>query len=119
MPLFLLKYWKYILLAAIIAGIAVYHYHLTSTIASQKIEIVQLKDQVAILDDKIKVQNDAVDKLKTDSDTRIAAGLVAQKQAEARSASNKKRAAELSATLAKYPADLCRSANELIDGELK
>lgn len=119
MPLFLLKYWKYILLAVIIAGIAIYHHTLTSTIASQKLEIVQLKEQIVVLADAIEVQNAAVEKLKTDSDSRIAAGQAAQKQAEVRSAANKKRAAELSAALAKYPADLCRSANELIDGELK
>lgn len=119
MTIFLLKYWKYLLLAAIVVGVLLYYQHLTSTIASQETKIVEQAAQIAVLGDKLEVQNAAVDQLKIDSDARLAAGLVAQKQAEARAATNKKRAAELSATLAKYPTDLCRSANELIDGELK
>lgn len=117
--MFLKKWWKELLVAALVAGVLGYWYYLTSTIDKQERVINEQATQIKTLANDLKIQNDAVTKLKTDSDARIEAGLKAQKAAEVTAAANKKKAHDLAAAMAKYPQDLCRSANELIDGELK
>lgn len=119
MPLFLLKYWKYIVLALIIGAIAVYHHHLTSTIASQKVTIVEQKTQIDILAGSLQKQNDAVAQMKADADAREAEGKKAVEAAQARAQTYKQRADDLRKKQPKFPADLCLSADDLINQELK
>jgi predicted Holliday junction resolvase-like endonuclease len=118
MPLLLLKYWKYIALAVFIIGVAIYHSHLTSTIESQKETIAEQKLQIDILGETLQKQNDAVDQMKKDADARVAAGKVAVEAAKKQAQTYKQRADALRKSQPKFPADLCLSADDLINQEL-
>lgn len=116
---FLLKYWKYIALALAIVVIAVYHYSLTQTIADQKVKIVDQENQIIQLSETIIKQNVAVEQMKKDADEREAAGKKAIEQARAQALTYKQRADTLRMSQPKFPADLCLSADDLINQELR
>lgn len=112
------KYWKYIVLVLIVCAVWFYHHHLTSTIASQKITIVEQQAQITALSGALKKQNDAIEQMKNDAAAAEAAGKKAIEKAKAQAQVYKRRADDLRKIKPAFPEDLCRSANELINQEL-
>lgn len=116
---FLKSWWKEIFIVLIIAGGWFYYKHLVNTIEEQRTTIAEQKVVIDGLGAKIKEQNDAVDKLKKDTDDRLAAAKIALAAAQAKGKVNKDRAAAIGNAKPKFPADMCRSADALINEEIK
>jgi len=117
--LFLKSWWKEILIVALVGGFLLYWNHLTNTVKEQSTTITQLTDQNKVITDSLETQNQAVAKLKADTDKRLADAKVAIAAAQAKAKINKQRAVDLQGAQPKFPNDLCKSADLLINGELK
>lgn len=115
---FLKGAWKEIALALLVAAAIGYVWHLRSTVASQKVTITQQADKIKSLADDIKLQNDAVDKMKKDSDARLAAAKQALDAAQKQAKVHTQRATDINRAVPSVPTDLCKSASDLIDQEL-
>lgn len=112
-------WWKHIIIALVIIGAILWVRNLMSTVESQKKTIAQNEVVIADLGGKIELQNAAVDQLKKDADAREQLGKQAVAAAEAKARINKQRADQLAAAVPQFPDDLCRSANALINEEIR
>lgn len=84
---------------------------------------VALTAQVAVLNSKIKEQNDAVDKLKSDADARVKTAEILMKEAQDKAIVNKKSAQIIYRTAPSTPGKDCvadrKSALDLVNGVSK
>lgn len=115
---FLKGAWKEIALALLIMSAIGYVWHLRSTVASQKITIAQQVGKINSLASDIKLQNDAVDQMKKDSDARLAVAKKALEAAQQQAKLHNQRATDINKSTPSVPTDLCKSASDLIDQEL-
>lgn len=116
---FFLKFWKQIVIVLVILGAVWWVRNLYTTVQEQKETIIKLEVVIKTQTDLINEQNAAVDKLKTDTDERLAAAKIAIAAAQAKAKVNKQRAVNINKAVPKFPNDLCRSADALINEELK
>jgi Tfp pilus assembly protein PilN len=116
---FFLKFWKQIVIALVILGAIWWVKNLYDTVEEQKVTITLQQATIKGLGEKIDEQNAAVDKLKTDTDARLAAAKVAIAAAQAKAKVNKQRATDINKATPKFPNDLCKSADALINEEIK
>jgi predicted negative regulator of RcsB-dependent stress response len=116
---FFLRFWKQIVIALVVLGAVWWVRNLYTTVQEQEITIATQQTTIKSLSDSIEEQNKAVQKLKTDSDARLAAANVALAAAQAKVKVNKQRAVDIGKATPKFPNDLCRSADSLINEEIK
>jgi uncharacterized membrane protein len=116
---FFLKFWKQIIIVLVVIGAIWWVKNLMDTVEEQKVTITQQQGVIKKLGEDIEVQNKAVEQLKTDTDKRLADAKVAIAAAQAKVKVNKQRAVDINKATPKFPADLCRSADTLINEEIK
>ena len=119
MSAILLKYWKEIVIVAILVAAGLWVKHLVTTVEKQKKTIITHELTIEGLNGSIKNQNDAVDQLKKDSDKRLSDAKVLLEKAQKEAKVYKQRAIDLGKTAPQFPGDLCRSADVLINEELR
>jgi cell division protein FtsL len=96
------------LIAAAVLGAWWYVHHLQT-------EVKDLTTQVTVLESKLKDQNDAVDALKKDADTRLASAKKDLDVAKAETVKAKGRSVIIYKTKPADPKDLCKSALDLVN----
>jgi cell division protein FtsB len=116
---FFLKFWKHIVIALVVLAAIWWVKNLVDTVEKQKVTITEQKMTIKKLGEDIEVQNAAVQKLKTDTDKRLADAKVAIAAAQAKSKINKQRAVDINKATPEFPNDLCKSADMLINKEIK
>jgi hypothetical protein len=100
------------LLVAALGGAYWYVHHLQA-------ENTRLTSENTVLGAKIKDQNDAFDAFKKDADTRLQANEVKLAEAQAETAKAKMKANNAYKAKPSTPADLCKSALDLVNGGAK
>lgn len=125
----LLQNWKLAvigILVLLLAGSGVYITLLRSDKAACVAEKATLTTQLAEsqgnllqLQNDIKAQNTAIDKLKADADARVSAGAAEVKKAKVVAANYKAQAAELAKRPAPQNMSKCDAANQLVNTEIK
>jgi uncharacterized protein HemX len=97
-----------LIVAAVLGGV-LYVRHLQS-------EVQTLTTEKAVIEGKLKDQNDAVDTLKRDADARVAAAEVAVQAAKDETVKAKKKATIIYKQPPSTPGDNCKSALDLVNG---
>jgi uncharacterized protein HemX len=97
-----------LIVAAVLGGV-MYVRHLQSKVET-------LTTEKAVLEGKVKDQNDAVDALKKDADARVAAAEVAVAAAKDETVKAKKKATIIYKQAPSTPGDNCKSALDLVNG---
>lgn len=116
---FFLRFWKQIVIVLVVLGAVWWVRNLYTTVEEQKITIATQQTTIKSLGDSIEEQNKAIKKLKTDSDERLKLANEALAAAQAKVKANKQRAVDINKATPKFPNDLCRSADTLINEEIK